>query len=76
MLAQAIRPVGAGLILGAAAGYLVSSLMQRQIYGIGRLDPPAYLAALGLLLAAAVIAAASPIRRALRVNTVDALRHE
>jgi predicted permease len=76
VLTQAVRPVGVGLILGAAAGCLISSLMQHQIYGISRLDPPAYLGALGLLAAAALAAASAPIRRALRVNAVDALRHE
>ncbi len=76
VLSQAIRPVGVGIVLGVSAGSAVSNLMQHQIYGIGRLDPPAYLGALGLLLAAAILAAASPVRRALRVDTVDALRHE
>jgi hypothetical protein len=76
VLSKAARPVGAGLVLGAAAGYVVSILMERQIYGIGRLDPPAYAAALCVLLAAAALAAAFPVWRALHVNAVDALRHE
>lgn len=76
VLAQAIRPVGVGLVLGGAAGFAVSNLMRHQIYGIGRLDPPAYLGALGVLLTAAAVAGAFPIRRALRVSPVEALRQE
>jgi predicted permease len=76
VLSKAARPVAAGLLLGASAGYAVAILMERQIYGIGRLDPPAYAAALCVLLAAAALAAAFPVWRALHVNAVDALRHE
>lgn len=76
LLAQAMIPVSVGLVVGAAAGYAASSFMKHQIYGIGRLDPAAYVAALCLLLAAAAVAAISPVRRALQVNPVDALRHE
>ena len=76
VLAQAAMAVGIGLVLGGIAGYAVSGLMRNQIYGISLVDPGAYAVALCLLAASAAMAGAAPVRRALRVNPVDALRHE
>jgi len=76
VLAQAVAPVAVGLLLGGVGGYAVSSLMRSELYGIDLLDPGAYGVAACLLLATATLAAAAPVRRALRVNPVQALRHD
>ena len=76
VVTQAATSVGAGLMLGGIGGYVVSGLMRNQIYGVSLVDPIAYGTALGLLALSASLATAAPVRRALRVNPVDALRQE
>jgi predicted permease len=64
--------IGAGLFVALGASRAVSSLL----YGISAHDPPAYAAAVSLLLIASVLAAWVPALRAARVDPVVALRSE
>jgi len=64
--------VVAGMVLTAVAGSLLSSLL----YGVGRFDPAAYAAVPVLFIAFAAFAGWLPTRRALRVEPMNALRHE
>jgi predicted permease len=59
-----------GLIVAAALGRLMSSLL----FGIEPLDPAAYLAAIGVILAAAALASYLPARRAATIDPVETLR--
>jgi putative ABC transport system permease protein len=61
-----------GLALGAAIGRSASSLL----YGVTLTDVPTYVAVLGLLGAASLIACYLPARRAARISPVQALRQE
>jgi ABC-type antimicrobial peptide transport system permease subunit len=54
----------------------LSQILRGQLYGISNLDPIAYLAAIGVFVMAAVLAALLPARRALRVDPMLALRYE
>jgi predicted permease len=76
VVTQVAISVGAGLVLGGVGGYAVSGLMRNQIYGVSLVDPLAYGTTLGLLAASAALATVVPIKRALSVNPVDALRQE
>lgn len=76
VLARTMMGVGIGVLLGGAIGYAVSGLMRSRIYGISLVDPVACGAALGLLTTCAAVAAAAPVRRALRISPVNALRQE
>jgi predicted permease len=76
VLRQFSRPVAAGLIAGVGTAAALSGLLRGQLYGIGNLDPAAYLGAIGLFAITVVAAALWPARRALRVDPMRALRHE
>jgi len=82
MIAQTTRPVMAGLIAGAAlaaalatavlatpAGALISQIVHVT-------DPVAYLASLGVIVAACLFATWIPAARAAKVDPMRTLRHE
>jgi ABC-type antimicrobial peptide transport system permease subunit len=61
-----------GLIVAAALGRSMSSLL----FGIEPMDPAAYLAAIGVILAAAALASYLPARRAATIDPMETLRAE
>ncbi|TAJ95277.1 MAG: ABC transporter permease [Gammaproteobacteria bacterium] len=61
-----------GLVVAAALGRSMSSLL----FGIEPMDPAAYMAAIGIILAAAALASYLPARRAARIDPMQALREE
>jgi hypothetical protein len=67
-----ISGVAIGLLLAVATAKIVSGIL----YGVGALDPIAFVVAPAVLSVAAVIAMWLPARRATRVNPVQALRAE
>jgi predicted permease len=72
--ALALSGVGAvaGLVAAAALGWWMSSLL----YGVGPLDPIAYVAALAATIAAATLASYLPARRAAKIDPMNTLRAE
>jgi ABC-type antimicrobial peptide transport system permease subunit len=64
--------VAVGLVVAAALGRSMSSLL----FGIEPMDPVAYMAALGVILAAAVLASYLPARRAANIDPIETLRAE
>ena len=76
VLLQFSRPVVAGLLVGAAGAAELSQILRRILFGIGSLDPVAYLGAMGLFTATVVLASLIPARRALRVDPIRALRND
>jgi putative ABC transport system permease protein len=67
-----ISGVAIGLLLAVATARIVSGIL----YGIGALDPVAFVVGPAVLSVAAVIAMWLPARRATRVNPVQALHAE
>ncbi|HEX5216286.1 MAG TPA: ABC transporter permease [Vicinamibacterales bacterium] len=65
-----------GLTAGTIAAVGASRLVRHQLYGVTATDVVAYLAAIVILGAAAVLAAWIPARRAAAVSPLDALRAE
>jgi predicted permease len=61
-----------GLIVAAALGRSMSSLL----FGIEPMDPAAYIAAIGVMLAAAALASYLPARRAAMIDPMETLRAE
>jgi ABC-type antimicrobial peptide transport system permease subunit len=55
-----------------AVGRVMSSLL----FGVGALDPTAYLSALGITLAAAALASYVPARRAASIDPIETLKAE
>jgi ABC-type antimicrobial peptide transport system permease subunit len=61
-----------GLVVAAALGRSMSSLL----FGIEPMDPAAYMAAIGVILAAAALASYLPARRAATIDPMETLRAE
>jgi putative ABC transport system permease protein len=76
VLGETMRPVAAGLLLGFAGAAMASRVMHSILFGLGPLDPVAFLGVSGLLAAVALVAAYVPARRAMRVDPLTALRYE
>jgi predicted permease len=68
----ALVGVGIGLVASLGAARLVRSLL----FGVGVGDPVTFVVVTGLLVGVALLACYVPARRAMRVNPIDALRHE
>jgi ABC-type antimicrobial peptide transport system permease subunit len=69
-----MRPVVAGLVIGAAALAPFTALLGSFLFGIGRADPWSVAVGAAVLLASALAAAYIPARRATRVDPLVALR--
>jgi putative ABC transport system permease protein len=65
-----------GTVLGSAGAWYVGRLMRGMVYGVGVVDPTAFLVVTLTLLAAALVACALPARRAASVDPMVALREE
>jgi putative ABC transport system permease protein len=65
-----------GIALGTALGLGAGSLMAGFLFGIPTDDPPTMAAAIGGIGLTAVLASVGPLRHAVRVNPVEALRAE
>jgi predicted permease len=76
VLAEGLRftllGLGAGLLMAAA----LSRFLRGQLYEISPLDPAPFVAAALVLAATATLACWVPIRRATRIDPMEALRHE
>jgi len=73
---QCLRPVFLGCMVGLCAAAVLTKVMAALLFGISPLDPLTFAVMPALLVAAAVVAAYSPARRAVRVDPASALRHE
>ena len=76
VLAQGLRPVALGLLIGLPAAIAAAAAIRRFLFGLGPLDPIAFGAMAMALLLTATIACYVPARRAARVDPVVALRAE
>jgi predicted permease len=73
---HALVLVGIGVAIGLGAAMGLTRLMESQLFGVSRLDPPAYAAVSAVLMAAAMVASYIPAHRAARVDPLVALRYE
>jgi ABC-type antimicrobial peptide transport system permease subunit len=76
VLADSLRMVGAGVLIGFPSAYAVGRYLESLLYGLKPLDPTTASLALAALIAIAAVAALLPARRAARVNPLTALREE
>lgn len=74
MLKDNLRPVIVGLLVGLGLALAGGRILSAVLYGIDPHDPLSILLAVGLLFAAATLAAALPARRAFRFDPASVLR--
>ncbi len=76
VLAQGLRLIAAGALVGLAAAVPLMRLLASQLYGIAPYDATTLGASLLGLLTAGGLACDPPARRAARLDTAAALRDE
>lgn len=73
---QFTAPVVCGAVAGSALAAAAGTALSREMFGVSRLDPLAHGGALLLFALVAAAAALPSMRRALRVNPIQMLRHD
>ena len=76
VLGTTARAVAIGLALGLAASAAGANLLKAYLFGLSGIDPVTYAAVALILIAASLVAAFLPARRATRIDPVVALRYE
>ena len=74
VLAEGLRPVLLGVVVGSAGAVVVARAMHAMLYGLAPLDVTSFASAAVLLLGASLLAAGLPARRALGGEPLRALR--
>jgi len=75
VLRDGMRLTAIGLGLGLAAAAVLARLLGGLLYGLSPLDPLTYGVIIGVMLGTGWVAALGPIRRALRTEPLEVLRH-
>ncbi len=73
---QGIRMTAAGLAIGLAGALALSRLLTSVLFDVTATDPRTYALTAALLVATASGACIVPVRRAMRVDPMGALREE
>jgi ABC-type antimicrobial peptide transport system permease subunit len=76
ILRETLRPVCAGLLIGLVGAAATSQVLESSLFGISPFDPIAFFAAGMFLLAVASVATLVPVREALKLDPMTALRHD
>jgi ABC-type antimicrobial peptide transport system permease subunit len=76
ILSEALRLLGAGVLLGAIVLFFMVRFIKGMLYGVSAFDPFTLLATLTLLALVTLLAAMLPALRAASVDPINALRAE
>jgi len=76
VLREVMLLVGVGVLIGLPAAFVVTRLLQKQLFGMSPYDPLSVGAALLGILLIAALSGYIPARRATRVDPLTALRYE
>jgi putative ABC transport system permease protein len=76
VLAEAMKLILVGVALGVAAALALTKAMASLLYGVSASDPLIFLSVVALLLIVSLAACYVPVRRAMRVDPIVALRYE
>ena len=76
VLAEGLRLIAAGVVVGLVAGMALSRVFGYLLFGVKPVDPVTFVAAGMLFTGVAVLALLVPARRAARVNPLAALRED
>lgn len=63
-----------GVVLGAAASWMVARLLRSQLFGVSSADPATFIAMVVIVMAVALVSGYLPARRASRTDPTAALR--
>jgi ABC-type antimicrobial peptide transport system permease subunit len=69
-------PLGIGLAVGLGASLAVNQVLKSMLVQVSPYDPITLLVASAVLILSGTLGCWIPARRAIRVDPVDALRHE
>ena len=73
---QGMVPLGVGLTIGLAASLAVDRVLKSELVNVSPSDPLTLIVAATVLILAAMLGCWIPARRAMRVDPMEALRHE
>jgi predicted permease len=76
VLQQFRRPIAWGLAGGFLMAAGLSRVLHRELFGLSPFDPVSYISAAALFTIVAALATAGPLRRALKVDPISALKCE
>ena len=76
VLSEGMMPVAIGMIVGLAASLAVNRILQSQLVGVSPYDPVTMTGAPIILVIVALLACQIPVRRAMNIDPIVALRHE
>ncbi len=76
VMKSAALDMAVGGLIGVSSALALSRIMSSLLYGVTPTDPVAFISIVPALTLIALTAAFMPVRRALAVNPVEALRHE
>jgi ABC-type antimicrobial peptide transport system permease subunit len=76
VLASSSKAVATGLAVGFLGAVAASQVLRSSLYGVSPMDPIAYGAVVLVIAIAALAASYVPVRRAVQVDPVRALRYD
>jgi ABC-type antimicrobial peptide transport system permease subunit len=76
ILRQTLRPVAAGVLVGAIGAAVASRTLESVLFGVSPFDPVAFIGAPLFLFGAAALATLLPLRQAMKVDPIRTLRCE
>jgi predicted permease len=76
VLEQAMRLVAVGCVIGLLLAAASTRLLTRLLFGVPPLDPATFIGTAAVFALIGLLASYLPVRRAVRINAVDALRYE
>ena len=75
-LQQGLVLTAVGIAIGLVAALALTRFLSSLLFGIGPTDAVCYVAAIGIILAAAALASYLPARRASTIDPVETLKAE